>query len=195
MKRRKSGFAPPPDRRPETAASAVPLLPGAGAVQSPFARTEGFILLHRPMTLPEPPVRLPPGVTLAPIEAADAGAVHKLMQRAYSSGFGTVPDNLLDWWENLVTDSEFDRNLAVVAKAARHEPGNDVVGFCLCWTSSFVKDLVVDAGWRNRGIGSALLSTAIAALRARGADELALKVNIYNGTAQRLYRQFGFQQD
>lgn len=190
MKRRKSGFAPPPDRRPEMAASAVPLLPGAGAVQNPFARTEGFILLHRPMALPEPPVRLPQGVTLARIEAADSGAVHKLMQRAYSSGFGTVPDNLLDWWESLVTDSEFDRNLAIVARA-----GNDVVGFCLCWTSSFVKDLVVDTGWRNRGIGSALLSAAIAALRARGAQELSLKVDIYNGTAQRLYRSFGFVQE
>lgn len=190
MKRRKSGFAPPPGKRAESAVAAVPLLPRAGVVQNPFARTEGFILLHRPMSLPEPPVKLPQGVTLAPIEAADAGAVHKLLQHAYSSGFGTVPDNLLDWWEKLVTDSEFDRNLTFVARS-----GGEVIGFCLCWTSSFVKDLVVDAGWRNRGIGSALLSTAIAALRSRGAEELALKVDIYNGTAQRLYRSFGFIQD
>lgn len=166
---------------------------GAGLpppVPHPTSPAAGHILLRRPMALPEPPIRLPPGVAIAPIEAANAGAVHKLMQRAYASGFGTVPANLLDWWEGLVTDSEFDRNLALVARA-----GDEVIGFCLCWTSSFVKDLVVDAGWRNRGVGSALLSTAIAALRARGAEELALKVDIYNGTAQRLYRSFGFGQD
>jgi ribosomal protein S18 acetylase RimI-like enzyme len=109
---------------------------------------------------------------------------------AYSNGSGQVTANVLDWWEGLVTDSEFDRNLAFVARG-----GDEIVGFCLCWTSSFVKDLVVEPRWRNRGIGSALLSTAIDALRKRSADEVALKVNIYNGAAQRLYRQFGFVQD
>lgn len=190
MKRRKSGFAQPPEKRAMAVAPAGPQLAAPALPGHPPLRSEGYILLRRPMSLPEPPVNMPPGVVIGTIEAADAGAVHRLIQRAYSSGFGTVPDNLLDWWEGLLTDSEFDRNLAFVAKA-----GGQVVGFCLCWTSSFVKDLVVDAGWRNRGIGSALLSAAIAALRRRGAEELALKVDIYNGTAQRLYRGFGFAQD
>jgi len=155
-----------------------------------MTHSEGFLLLRRSLADPAPPAVWPPGMEVAPIAASDAGRVHALLQRAYTNGFGKVPDNLLDWWEGLLTDSEFDRNLALVA---RH--GDDVVGFCLCWTSSFVKDLVVDAHWRNHGIGSALLSTAIEALRARHAEEVALKVDIYNATAQRLYRQFGFVQE
>ena len=191
MKRGKSGFALPPHRRPTGVAPAASSLPAPLPLAGhPPLRTEGYILLRRPMALPEPPVRLPEGVAIVPIEAADAGAIHALLRRAYATGGGTVPEHLLDWWESLLTDSEFDRNLAFVARADA-----EVIGFCLCWTSSFVKDLVVDPGWRNRGIGSGLLATAIAALRARGADELSLKVDIYNGTAQRLYRAFGFSQD
>lgn len=155
-----------------------------------MGHTDGYLLLRRPLAAPPPAPNLPEGATLAPLAASDAGKVHALLQLAYSNGSGQVTENLLDWWEALLTDSEFDRNLALVAKH-----GDDVIGFCLCWTSSFVKDLVVDPGWRNRGLGSALLSTAIEALRKRGAEEVALKVNIYNGTAQRLYRSFGFVQE
>jgi ribosomal protein S18 acetylase RimI-like enzyme len=155
-----------------------------------MTHTDGFLLLRRSLADAPPAPVWPEGVTVAPLAASEAGQVHALLQRAYTNGFGKVPANLLDWWEGLLTDSEFDRNLTFVA---RHE--DVVIGFCLCWTSSFVKDLVVDAGWRNRGIGSALLSTAISALRDRNAEEIALKVDIYNATAQRLYRGFGFVQE
>jgi GNAT superfamily N-acetyltransferase len=155
-----------------------------------MGHTDGYLLLRRPLVDPPPPVNLPDSVVLAPLEASDSGRVHTLIQQCYANGVGTVQVELLDWWESLLTDSEFDRNLTFVAKH-----GDDVIGFCLCWTSSFIKDLVVDPRWRNRGVGSALLSTAIEALRKRGAEEVALKVNIYNGTAQRLYRSFGFVQE
>ncbi len=155
-----------------------------------MGHTDGYLLLRRPLAEAPPPASLPQGVVLAPLVASDSGRVHTLIQQCYANGVGSIQPDLLDWWESLLTDSEFDRNLAFVAK---HD--DEVVGFCLCWTSSFIKDLVVDPRWRNRGVGSALLSAAIEALRKRGAEEVALKVNIYNGTAQRLYRQFGFVQD
>lgn len=155
-----------------------------------MSHTDGYMLLRRPLADPLPPVNMPLDLAFAPLAAADASRIHTLLQLAYSNGSGQVTESVLDWWEGLVTDSEFDRNLGFVIKH-----GEDVVGFCLCWTSSFVKDLVVDPRWRNRGVGSALLTTALDTLRRRGADEVALKVNIYNGAAQRLYRQFGFMQD
>lgn len=155
-----------------------------------MTHTDGYLLLRRSLADAPPDPVWPTGVTVTPLAASEAGQVHALLQRSYANGFGKVQDNLLNWWEGLLTDSEFDRNLAFVARHA-----DDVIGFCLCWTSSFVKDLVVDAGWRNRGIGSALLSAAMAALRTRHADEISLKVDIYNATAQRLYRSFGFAQD
>ncbi|RYD90533.1 MAG: GNAT family N-acetyltransferase, partial [Sphingobacteriales bacterium] len=69
------------------------------------------------------------------------------------------------------------------------------IGFCVVWTSSFIKDIVVDGSYRRRGVGSALLSLAIEAMRRRGAQEIALKVDMYNANAQRLYARFGFSTD
>ncbi|MGV3491842.1 MAG: GNAT family N-acetyltransferase [Devosia sp.] len=158
--------------------------------QQPTAHTESHIRLSRPLDLSAPPITLPDGIEIVPLTADNATDVHALLHSAYSGGFGTVPDRPLDWWNSTHTDPEFDRALAWVALDR-----GAVVGFCLVWNSSFLKDLVVAPLWRNRGIGSGLLSTAITAMRSRGAEELTLKVNIYNGTAQRLYRHFGFAQD
>ena len=155
-----------------------------------MSKTEGYLLMRRPLSEPAPTVALPEGVALMPLAAADAVAIHRLLEASYAPGYGSVRPDPLDWWEAMVTDSEFDRNLAFVAKA-----GAQVVGFCLVWSSSFVKDIVVDAPMRRHGIGSALLASAIEAMRARGHQELALKVDIYNANAQRLYQQFGFVAD
>lgn len=146
-----------------------------------------FILLRRSLDTPLPAEHWPAGVTCTAIDAADAATVHALLQRAYASGFGSVVPDWLAWWEALVADSEFDRDLCLIAWA-----DGAVVGFCLCWTSSFVKDLVVDPAAQGRGIGAALLLTAMAALRARGATEVQLKVVTANAGARRLYERLGF---
>ena len=179
----KSRFARRFGRPPAPAGTALP--PPAS---HPTGRTEGYLLLRRPIVAPSPGISLPEGVTLVPLDAADAPLVHRLLKAAYASGFGTVPESVLAWWKLVTTDSEFDRNLATVARA-----GDEVIGFCLCWTSGFVKDLAVDARWRQRGIASALLVNAIESLARRGCEEVALKVDIYNAPAQRLYRRFGFE--
>ena len=152
-----------------------------------MSMTEGYLLMRRSLREPAPPMQLPEGVVLVPLAAADAGHIHSLLQFSYAPGYGSVRPDALEWWEALISDSEFDRNLAFVAKS-----GERVIGFCLVWTSSFIKDIVVDGSYRRRGIGSALLSLAIEAMRKRGASELALKVDIYNANAQRLYAEFGF---
>lgn len=181
---RKSRFG----RRPE------PPAPAGLAITAPVghdtSRSEGYIVLRRPMDAPVPESHLPEGVTLAPITADDATAVHGLLKTAYDDRFGKVPDSALTWWKDLVLDSEYDNTLAVTAKS-----DGEVVGFCLCWTSSFVKDIAVDARFRGHGLASALLAQAIEALRKRGADEIVLKVHVHNAIAQRLYRKFGFAQE
>ena len=155
-----------------------------------MSKTDGFLLMRRSLAEPAPPAALPEGTELVPLAAADAGHIHALMQFSYAPGYGSVRPDALDWWEALVSDSEFDRNLAFVVKS-----GDRVIGFCVVWTSSFIKDIVVDGSYRRRGIGSALLSLAIDAMRKRGAQEIALKVDMYNANAQRLYAQFGFSTD
>ena len=148
-----------------------------------------FLLLRRDLGIPFAAPAWPPGVTLAPLAASDAPAIHALLQRAYANGHGSVAADRLSWWEAIIGDCEFDPALCFVAKA-----GETVVGFCLCWTSSFIKDLVVDPDWQARGVGTALLIEACTALRHRGATSVALKVVAANTAAQRLYERFGFGQ-
>ncbi|APX97445.1 ribosomal protein S18-alanine N-acetyltransferase [Natronorubrum daqingense] len=56
-----------------------------------------------------------------------------------------------------------------------------------------VKDIAVHPDNRKTGVGSALLSRALAVLAARGADSVKLEVRRSNERAKRLYRQFGFE--
>ena len=52
--------------------------------------------------------------------------------------------------------------------------------------------MMVDAGWRGRGVGTALVAAAIDWARARGLHKLSLGVFPHNEAAIALYRKFGF---
>lgn len=56
----------------------------------------------------------------------------------------------------------------------------------------FIYNLYVREGNRNRGIGSALLESAEAALDERGFDVVALQVMAPNEDARRFYRRHGY---
>jgi ribosomal protein S18 acetylase RimI-like enzyme len=149
--------------------------------------TPDFIALRRDLTAPIPAPAWPYAARLVHFDVADVKAIHTLLQRAYANGFGSVALDWLDWWEALRADSEFDAALCFVAKAE-----GEVIGFCLCWASSFVKDLVVAPEWQGHGLGAALLATAMTALRERGANLVQLKVVTANAGARRLYERLGF---
>jgi RimJ/RimL family protein N-acetyltransferase len=52
--------------------------------------------------------------------------------------------------------------------------------------------MMVAAGWRGRGVGSALVAAAIDWSRERGLHKIALSVFPHNEPAIALYRKFGF---
>lgn len=133
----------------------------------------------------------PVGIHLAPLLVREAPAIHAVLVRAYANGYGTVQPDWLDWFEWMTTDPEFDQKLCFVARAA----AGDIVGFCLVWSSAFVKDLVVEPAWHRRGIGTALLATAIDEMRRRGHTSLRLKVDARNLAAKRLYARVGFVEE
>jgi ribosomal protein S18 acetylase RimI-like enzyme len=148
------------------------------------------VALHRMRRLLAEPVvhlPLPDGVTIVPFDAAMAPAVRELMNRAYAAGFGNVM-TVEEWWSALSTDSEYDAALCFLAMAEGRP-----VGFCQCWTSSFIKDLVAAPEWQGRGLGAALLSRALAALAERDHRSVDLKVVVENDKAQSLYRRLGFE--
>ena len=152
--------------------------------------TTEIITLVRPLAPARPQPLWPEGVHPAPLRVADAATIHALILRAYANGYGTVQPDWLDWFEWMTTDPEFDQKLCLLARA-----DDRIVGFCLVWTSAFVKDLVVEPALHGRGIGTALLVTAIAEMRRRGHTRLRLKVDARNLSARRFYERLGFVAD
>lgn len=55
--------------------------------------------------------------------------------------------------------------------------------------------MMVDADWRGRGVGSALMEACMAWVTERGAHKVVLEVWPHNTSAQGLYRKYGFEQE
>jgi RimJ/RimL family protein N-acetyltransferase len=55
--------------------------------------------------------------------------------------------------------------------------------------------MMVAAGWRGRGVGTALVAAAIDWARSRGLHKLTLSVFSHNEAAIALYRKFGFVEE
>jgi RimJ/RimL family protein N-acetyltransferase len=55
--------------------------------------------------------------------------------------------------------------------------------------------MLVAAGWRDRGVGTALLAEAVRRAREAGAHKIALQVWPHNTAAIALYERFGFQRE
>jgi ribosomal protein S18 acetylase RimI-like enzyme len=145
--------------------------------------------MRRSLLLPFPTPTWPEGIRLVPFEDQHALAAHALLAEAYSIGGGTVPSRFVQWWDGVSTDEEFDPGLCFVALA----DDGSMAGFALCWTSSFVKDIAVAPAHRRKGVAEALLLAAFRVLRARGNEQVGLKVEIDNPSgAQKLYERLGF---
>ena len=144
-----------------------------------------YIRLRKMLDVPIDLTALPAGVAITPLWQAKPMALHALLRAAYASGGGSVPDFDVWWWP-LVEDEEFDPALVIIASASI-EP----IGLIQCWTSSFVKDLVVAPQWRDRGLGAYLLRAAFAEFHRRGAPHVDLKVEASNVAARRFYRRHG----
>ncbi|CAN7265856.1 GNAT family N-acetyltransferase [Bosea sp. LjRoot237] len=146
--------------------------------------------MRRELAVHVPAPVWPAGYRLAPFAIADLPALHALLALGYSLGGGRVPP-FEDWRAALLVDSGFDPALVFVAQDAR----GAVAAICLCWSSAFIKDLVVHPSVRRLGLGEALLRQAFLAFAARGADAVDLKVEIDNPTgARRLYERAGMKE-
>ena len=59
---------------------------------------------------------------------------------------------------------------------------------------AWLEDMIIHPNWRNRGIGSSLLETALEHCRAEGMKRITLLTDSDNLAAQRFYRQHGFSE-
>ena len=74
---------------------------------------------------------------------------------------------------------------SIVGLLALSVAGYGVADFGMC----------VDAGWRRRGAGGALVEEAVAVARRLGAHKVSLQVWPHNEPALRLYRRHGFVEE
>jgi len=146
--------------------------------------------LRRDLTEAVGPPICPAGYRVRTFAADDAPPVHRLFEIGYAQGGGRI-GTFEEWWPRLRDDDEFTPDLCFLAVNQQQ----DIVGAAQCWTSAFIKDLVVHPLARRRGIATALLNTVFWEFRRRGAKHVDLKVPMDNPTgAVRLYREVGMRE-
>ena len=132
-----------------------------------------------------PAITWPQGIVLSDYRPELAHAVHQLMELGYQEGGGRV--SALDvWQQRFETDPEYDPTLCFIALDAE-----GIVGVCQCWTSAFIKNLVVHPRAQGQGLGRALLLHAFNVFQQRREGFVDLKVLEDNLRAQRLYESAG----
>lgn len=132
-------------------------------------------------------VHWPEGVRVRTYAPGDAAALHALLERGYRNGGGSVAP-FGEWLPQMTSDEEYDPSLWLLA-----EGQDELAGAIVCWTSGFVKDLVVRESWRGRGLGEALMRHALTVFTHRGARSVELKVHSDNHGAVRLYERVGMR--
>jgi len=150
---------------------------------------ESLRLVRDLAEFPTGDVSWPADVRLVPFGARLAPPAYELLKAAYANGYGSAPDSFDGWWASTRHDPEFDASLCFCATLDQL-----LVGFALCWTSGFIKDIAVAALHRRRGIGEALLRSACSVLAQRGITQVALKVYRDNAAARQLYARLGFRE-
>nr|WP_239499324.1 GNAT family N-acetyltransferase [Pseudomonas putida] len=142
-------------------------------------------LMRRDLTEVVPASDWPSGIQLTHYRPELAAAVHHLMELGHQDGGGRVP--ALDvWQQRFESDPEYDPTLCLVALDA-----DGVVAVCQCWTSAYIKDLVVHPRARRQGLGRGLLLQAFSVFRQRREGFVDLKVLEDNRRARRLYESVG----
>ncbi|AZD31630.1 GNAT family N-acetyltransferase [Pseudomonas chlororaphis] len=143
------------------------------------------LLMRRDLTGQPAPASWPAAFSLGSYRPELAEAVHGLMHLGYQDGGGCVPE--LDIWrQRFESDAEYDPQLCLVAQDAE-----GVVGVIQCWTSAYIKDLVVHPRARRQGLGRALLLQAFAVFRLRREAFVDLRVLEDNQRARGLYDSVG----
>ncbi|WP_223488630.1 GNAT family N-acetyltransferase [Pseudomonas sp. A-RE-19] len=127
----------------------------------------------------------PDGIELTGYRPELAEAVHHLMELGYREGGGRVP-TLETWQQRFETDPEYDPSLCFIAFDAE-----GIVGVAQCWTSAYIKSLVVHPRAQGLGLGRALLLNAFNVFQQRREGYVDLKVLENNLRAQRLYESAG----
>jgi RimJ/RimL family protein N-acetyltransferase len=138
----------------------------------------------------------PPAVTVRPATPADVDTLVAMLAEVAAEGrwIGTeAPVDVERRRRRLLEDVEGGHAIVLVAEAAGEPVGQ--LGLHLAPYGVADLGMLVVAGWRGRGVGTALLAEAVRRAREAGAHKLALQVWPHNTAAIALYERFGFQRE
>lgn len=145
------------------------------------------LLMRRELAGPLAPCDWPAGISLTSYQPTMAEAVHQLLEAGYRQGGGQV-SALATWRERFERDPEYDPQLCFIASDAQ-----GLVGVIQCWTSAYIKHLVVHPRARGQGLGRALLLHAFSVFQQRREGFVDLKVLEDNHRARQLYDSCGMR--
>ncbi|MBJ7609246.1 MAG: GNAT family N-acetyltransferase [Candidatus Dormibacteraeota bacterium] len=151
------------------------------------------------------------GPIVRPAEQRDADGIGRVWVDAWRVGYrGLVPDAVLDSISLDHRQQQWRARLGGGDPGARTSVsviGGEVVGYCRLAlpsrdadagagaTTAEVASIYVTTARRRTGIGHALLSTALDAMRADGWRRATLWVFVDNEAARRFYSRYGFAAD
>jgi mycothiol synthase len=184
------------ERGVETLIQAVPstdtggraLLEGAGYVEA-----HRYTFMQVELDEPPPEPRLPDGVAVRAFERGrDDRAVFEVDTAAFGDSPDFVPQPYDAWHVEHVAAAAVRPEASPLAWA-----GDRLVGFSMNQMRrpglGYVEMLAVDAAWRGRGLGRALLLRSFADLAAIGATAVGLGVAGHNERARGLYESVGMR--
>ncbi len=175
----------------------------AGAValfeREGFVRIRHGFEMRRDLGAPIPEVVLPPGIDIRPVTEAQHRAIHAADDEAFRDHWGHRESTESDFralFEHPETDTSLWRvgwagdEVAGVVMNMIFRPDNERFGFKRGWLDR----VSVRRPWRGIGLGRALVTASLHALRDAGMDEAWLGVDGANATgALRLYEVTGFE--
>ena len=145
----------------------------------------------------------PSGLVLRSMQAADVDVLH--------ARYGGPPlSRPIERWRHMLEQQERGDRVVVIAdlEPEGRRTAQRAVGYCsLRWESSYppfreaatpvLLDLWVDAAWRRRGIGTAIISHLEQRVRQAGIRQVGIAVGLYDGygPAQRRYVRLGYVPD
>jgi ribosomal protein S18 acetylase RimI-like enzyme len=141
---------------------------------------------------------------IAPFKKRQISELKELKRLCEIETGWSPPQEYLDEWVKVVLGiNNQDPYLVKVALV-----GQKIVGYCIAvkrlhsydgvvlditWNSAYIWDLFVLKEHRNKGVGTALISDAIAYLKSIGIDKVGVLVNYWNDHAKRLFKKLGFK--
>jgi ribosomal protein S18 acetylase RimI-like enzyme len=148
---------------------------------------------QRPGGLGGPPR---PAVTVRVADRADLDGLFDLLVAVAGEGrwIGTeAPVDVERRRRRMAADVDAEDAVVLVAEAGGVPVGQ--LGLHLAPYGVADLGMLVAAGWRGRGVGTALLDEAVRRAREAGAHKIALQVWPHNTAAIALYERFGFQRE